>query len=370
MENIVSFMDKSKIDFIADLLNSDRLDTSHKEKFLTLAIEELRSQGVAESELNKRLESLEKIVNLLKESSRDPEVADSTKKEKIEHTPKKTVEALRLFDTSLKYFTHKWDRDEEEFDRKKEIKKASVIVKSMQVPKNLKQRITNFITKKRYKKEDIEPEWFVNYLFGKQFNSYYSWDNEKFISWFDNSISKDITSPEINDNMIDPFKHSIQIRDGKLENHISPLVRKVLYTEDGKTEFEIEYLNLEQAKFYTNTQELMRGIKMILEESILKYAKINDRYRVKIEYSDVDRTLRIIHIKSKCLSSSNNQDFLGGSFKDIRDNCFISLCNWSIEATFADGDKRLSVLHENSMEPIIEDLNYIPEGFTHILYFY
>lgn len=363
-------MDKSKIDFIADLLNSDKLEASHKEKFLALAIEELRSLGIAESAIHKRLASLENIVNLLKAPSNGTGENKKSKKDTLEHIPQKTVEALRLFDTSLKYFTHKWDRKEEEFDRKKEIKKAMGIISSIQVPENLKMRITNFISKKSYKTKDDEPEWFVNYLFGKSFDSYYSWDNDKFIKWFDSSISKDITSPEINENMIDPFKHSIQIRDRKLEEHISPLVRRVLFTKDGKTEFDIQYVNLEQAKFYTNTQELMGGIKKVLEESVLKYSKINDRYKVRFEYSDVDRILKIIHIKSKCTSASSNPDLLGGSFKDIRDNFFISLCNWSIEATFADGNKRLNILHDNPQKKEIEDLDHTPEGFTHILYFY
>ena len=356
-------MGKTKIDFIADLLASNQLKASHKEKFIALAIEELRKSEKPDSNIEKRIEQLEEVVLSLKPNQTKTEKIKSP----IEHTPKKTIEALRLFDTSLKYFTHKWDK-EEEFKREEEIERANEILKTITVPFNLRSRIHNFINKNE-KKTEGEPEWYVHHLFGKTIKCYYSWNNPAFVEWFNNSISKDITSPLINEKMISPFKHSIQIRDRQLEKHINPLVEKVLY-KDGKTEYDVKYINLEQAKFYTNTQELMKGIKKLLEESVVKNAKINDRYKIKFEYVDRDRSLRIVHIKSKCSYSSTNPDLIGGSLKDIRESSFISLCNWSIDATFSDGNKRINILTDNDSKPVIEDLDYTPEGFTHILYFY
>ena len=281
------------------------------------------------------------------------------------HSPHETIKALRLFDTDLKYFTHKWDI-EGEFNRVKEIEKGKKIIEGLDLPKPLWHRINIFITRDNDKKREEDKEWFVHYLFGRTFNCYYSWDNKKFIDWFENSISKDITAPIINDNMIEPFKHSIQIRDNRLIDHIRPLADKYLGNEFG-----IEYKNLEQAKFYTNVQELMRGIIAIFE-SIKKYAVANDRFKVRIEYLDKDttRAIRITHIKSVCLLNSTNPDFIGGSFKSIAEKMFFSICNWSIEAKFADGSKRLNILSDIDNLEFIEDLVNEPEGFTHILYFY
>jgi hypothetical protein len=350
-------MSKPKVDFIADLLSSKRIKDIHKERFLTLAVQEIKKIEEVDEDMWVEINKLKTQLEALTPDSNSARIF------KKEHTPQNTVGFLRKFDSELKYFTHKWDLDGE-FDRNKEIEKAKQIIQKTHLPLNLYHRIKVFVTKNETKKSEIDPEWFVHNLFGKYFKCDYSWDNVKFVNWFDNSISKDITSPEISDKMIEPFKHSIQIRDGRLKDHIKPLVDKVL----GK-EFAIEFLRLDQAKFYTNTQELMRGVAAIFE-SISKYAKVNDRYNVRIEYMDSDRSLRITHIKSQSRLGSTNPDFLGGNFKGIAEGMFNSLCNWSIEACFPDGNKRINILTDRPELEKIENLDYTPEGFTYILFFY
>lgn len=321
----------SKAEFITDLIKNKSLKPSHKERLLVLLASEIKKLSPIKENNNNR---------------------------------KKTVEILRLFDSKLKYFTHKWEDSISAFQREEEIKKALGILYTFngQIPDTLYQRILYFIDKNPKKKNNEEFEWFVNPLFGKPFYAEYSWNNTKFVHWFNNSISKDITAEEINQKMIEPFKHSIQIRDGRLREHIKPIVDQTL-----NTEFEIEYLNLEQAKFYIDVQNLMVGLKILLKESILKFAKKYDRYYLRIEYRDSDRTLRIVHIKSNCELNADNPDFIGGSFKSVMAK-FRKVCNWSVEASFANGNKRLNLLTDENL-PSCEELDYTPEGFTHILYF-
>ena len=374
-------MQKDKIDFIVDLLADNRIEAPFKEKVSDLATKELKRIFSVESENRERVIRIEAQLQEFKIALDKPIKPIEKEKEKkiIYHNPREIVNFLRLFDSDLKYLTHKWE-SKEELDRESLIKKGKTEIDKYKwgkddngiskieykVPDALWIRVSNFIDKAHNRKENAS-EWFAHYIFGKKVESYYSWNNEKFIAWFDNAITKDITSPEINDNMIEPFKNSIQIRDGNFQKHIEPLVDKELGTEFG-----VEYKNLEQAKFYTDVQGLMSGIKNILKISIKRWASELDRFKIKFEFVENrdQRFLKIIHIKSKCSKNSFNPDLIGGDLKAIAEKSFNKICNWSIEATFADGNKRINILSDNKNLNEIEDIDYEPEGFTHILYFY
>lgn len=371
---------KNKIDFIADLLADKRMDVPLKEKTFELASKEIKSVSNIE---NGNLERILKIENRLEELRNG--VVNKTKNTKIKfyHNLQETIKLLKLFDSDLKYLTHRWDsnsifiREALLEKAKKELnkyaewgenEKGGSKITGYKVPEPLWRRIYNFIDKNNnLNKKEEDAEWFVHHLFGETFNAYYSWGSDKFIEWFQNSTTKDISAEEINKNMIAPFKNSIQIRDGNLQKHIEPLVNKELGNE-----FNVEYKNLAQAKFYTDIQGLMGGIISILKESIMTWAKENDRFNVKFEFVETlkERYLKIVHLKSKCTLNSSNPDFLGGSLKGIAEKNLNKICNWSIEASFKDGNKRINILSDDKNLDEIEEIDYEPEGFTHILYFY
>ena len=57
-----------------------------------------------------------------------------------------------------------------------------------------------------------------------------------------------------------------------------------------------------------------------------------------------------------------------GNFATIKFN-FTNLCDWSVESSHENKGFRVNYLKSNNVKDIVE-LNYIPDGFTHILRFY
>jgi hypothetical protein len=369
-------MERNKIDFIADLLADKRINTAFKERAFELAGREIQNVLNIENENNLRISKIENIINSI-----------NTPTSLInEHS---TTKFLRLFDSDLKFLTHKWENTEEEGFNFNEYrislkKKAQEKINSndyvewvtkedgkskappiYKVPEALWHRVNSFIDKRSNKKEN-KAEWFAHHIFGKTVESFYSWDNQKFLEWFDNATSKSITSPLIDKEMILPFKNSIQIRTNDLRKHIEPLVQAKLGTE-----YKVDYVGLDAAKFYTDVQGLMSGVISILEQSIKPWAEEEDLYVVTFEYEEQQnkKVLKIIHQESKCKLNTTNSDLIGGSMKAIREK-FNRICNWSIEASFADGNKRINLLSDAKDLSYIENLESEPLGFTHIMTFY
>ena len=57
-----------------------------------------------------------------------------------------------------------------------------------------------------------------------------------------------------------------------------------------------------------------------------------------------------------------------GNFATIKSN-FTNLCDWSVESSYNDKGFRVNYLKSNNLKDTVE-LDYTPEGFTHILRFY
>jgi len=357
-----------KIKFIQNVINVSQSNPKFQNQISELLKKELEKKESDENLILNKISGIENVLDEIKdkfvsnekESKNNDKIVESNYDPK--HNPKEVLNLLQLFETQLKYFTHKWEK-EEFFDKKSEIEKAKKLLKYYytKIPTNFYARINAFLTKNSNR--ELNYEWFVNNLFGEKFECKYSWDNPKFNEWYNNSITKDITSPEIDENMILPFKNSIQIRDGNFKKHIEPIIKKYfseLYVTD--------YKNLEKAKFYVDVQALVLVIKKILETSIYKWAKKNDNFKIEFEYLELEHCLKICHLKSECHLKSDNPNLFGGDTNSLKE-AFLNLCNWSVEAKYSDGYKRINLLTDKTDQQYIENLNYEVLGYTHILYF-
>src|ERR1700722_7629316 len=110
-------MEKTKIDFIADLLTSKRLDTSHKERFFSLAAEEIKKVEITDEKIWKEITKLKaEFEKEIERKKKEEDVFDkdanefinskkllngnetnAITKDEIKHDPIKTTESLTLF---------------------------------------------------------------------------------------------------------------------------------------------------------------------------------------------------------------------------------------------------------------------------------
>ena len=156
--------------------------------------------------------------------------------------------------------------------------------------------------------------------------------------------------------MITPFKRSIQIRDGSLNDLMEETLNQVFSNEEMEAVFEIEIVknNLLIADFFTDVDQLGLAIYHILG-TIKKHAYQNGNFKLSIdfieEYKDSLKCIRICHYASTC-SKKPNDNFIGGDFDTIR-KCLYNLCNWAIEGTFQSENLRRYLLYDKSIDKIL-----------------
>ena len=165
------------------------------------------------------------------------------------------------------------------------------------------------------------------------------------------------------------FKNEIEIRDDdKLKILFATIKKDVL-----KFDFEVVYKNLEAISFYTDVENFKNGLTLIFEQFKEDGREKYDTIEIEAIPNESENyvDIRIMQIGSTVEKKSYEmeKETENGHFQDIK-NHFSSLCDWSIEASFGDGDFRVNYLlsDENSIKPI--SLKKKPLGFTHILRFY
>ena len=290
------------------------------------------------------------------------------KKRVQRHKPKDTLAFLKLFDTSkgIKFLTHSWN--DKEFDReaivataKKEFEAAKKIYS---IPDAILSRFENFAFKEK-------PEWFF-YKNGKKQPYTLGWSSKEVIDWCNAPMSKGkspYADPDFFDDMIEPFKHSIEIRLDDLPQ-ILHVLKKQLKQQDDKFNITI---NVENAQFYTNVDEFERGLQCLFNTFSQK-AKENNCYDIDISYEKKwDDNLCVIIITHKgSLPKKHSEDntLIKGDLAEVRKH-FTGLCDWSIEAKFLDGLKRIIILEDGNFKtPEVKEIKKEEIGFTHILTFY
>ena len=166
------------------------------------------------------------------------------------------------------------------------------------------------------------------------------------------------------DDICNVFKDEIEIRDNDKLNSIFEKIEEEVLDFD----FEVEYSNLENITFYTDVEYFENAVTKIFEQ--FKERAEHDSILVEADnqesYVDI-----IIEQKASTVNKSSEEmkkEIADGDFEDIK-KYFFSLCDWSIEAEFLDGNFRVEYLSENQAVKVVE-LEEKPQGFRHILRFY
>ncbi len=355
IENIL----QGKLDFLKMIVSSDNASYKKLQNRLD-KLTQKQNTSIPKIEEQKQEVILEKTVT----------TNINTKQEKFkEHRPKDTLAFLTLFQNSegIKFLTHEFDDPDEDFSREKIVEKAKEEFeffgqKDMIIPESLYAQFQQFAFAEN-------PNWYWTNFEGKKTHFKLGWSCKEVKEWCDNPINEGVyisKHERFLNEMITPFKQSIEIRAGDLNKIIDFLEKNKL------KDFIIERKDLNSAKFYTDTDMFVSGLGSLLNP-FQEAKEISNSNQIEISFmsNTIDNhrmcIIKIIHLNSTIEQNINDfklkGDLLGAKKK------FNSLCNWSIEASFKDGNKRYNVLDDNKL-PEIEELYTKPLGFTHILSFY
>ena len=370
-------MQKDKIDFIVDLLADNRIEAPLKEKVSDLATKELKRIFSVESENRERILEIEK--KMLEKVNTDLKVEikhESNQQKKntiVPPNPLHTKSFLTYFRDSegLKYLTHDYKDLANKIPRetllsiaKREFDEAKT--KYPDVSFRLFRRVEEFAFKEN-------PKWTIRK--GKKVtNINLGWMSPEFIDWEASSLVHPCMDSVWNTKMIEPFKRTIEVRDGLLLEIIEEAI-SLVFSKDDLDIFVISYDkdNLLSGRFFTDVDWFGQAIYKILSGT-KKRAEKNGYYNISIEYKEVFdnsyKCLKIIHHHSKPNRNSESNDLISGDFSDIKKD-LRSLCNWAIEAEFSNGFRRKYLLWDSNIrETDFEVSKEEVKGFSHLLLFY
>jgi hypothetical protein len=354
-------MEKTKIDFITDLLTSSKLKAFDKERILLLTANELKNDGLEFDKIWEEIELL-KGNKLLK-----PKEAITNPKKQIEkkHYPRDVADFMSLFNQrdGLKYLTHDYD-EEGHFDIEAFLKDAKLIFdQQTNGPLSIPQELHSIVLQFAF--ADM-PKWGPYFVNNEGFSS------TTWIQWSkDNKLH-----PIRNESFkvyIDKFRELTRIQAPKLESIIQGVLDKVLGEDISK--YQIDKQKLEIADFYTNISPFIRALTAIIQEmkNSLNSRKITISYDRLIEGDYFLRRLILIHHDSFPVKELDlilkewNQD--KGAMGDIR-NHLIGYCDWSVETKIEEKPIKINILRdkETPFYEIIAKEDIL--GFKHILTFY
>lgn len=364
-------MSRSKVDFIADLLASKKIDSSLKERFFTLAIGEIKKIGDSDEKIWKELDILKKK---LETSLKHPpaEVVKAKKRtiERKSHDPKKTAECLKLFRTGnkLKWITHIYPNTEmSSFDYHNITLEALSEFKkiSNHLPYKVKTFISLFL--QQFKSEPEKNKFF--YLG----DGYETWWSSKVVNWCKNNPGLHPDTDEyLSRTIITPFKKGIEIRDGNdLKISLEHSLRKT-YGESTYSQLQIDFSGIKRGtRFYTGVDQLMTGIGSLFAP-IIKRKEISNKIEISTDLEDYNgqfvNVVEIVHLDSNVDAELNLSSFFNGDLHTTKAE-LNSLCDWQISANFTDGSYSFSALDSYGKKSVTK-LEKPLRGFTHKLIFF
>jgi len=279
------------------------------------------------------------------------------------YSPQSLVKILKNFteDNPIKYTAHDWKPNEfyegnyQDYMEQVKIQWDSIKDDLEQLSPNLYEKVCNFLWERD---SNVALGW--SSMEGLQ-----QWcDEGNYPCDFKNF--KDI---------ITTFKKEIEIR--KEDNSLKSIFvqeRKKLKKifKEYQKEASVDLTKLVNQNFYTDTENFKNAISTIFsqmsEEPRHKYPNIT----VECIGDEIKEFTEIKIAQIDSVSQSSAEVMLrqidNGQFESIKEN-LKNLCDWSIESSFEDSNYRVNYLKSNNTEDI-EELEYKPVGFTHILRFY
>jgi len=306
------------------------------------------------------------------------------------HNPKRLVELLSSFslnNQALKYTTHSWEwgQIEDVFDTYdnflKQVKKEWFKINKdlKEIAPRFKSKIYGFLLNEKLgEKNDngFNKAWGENKIeFGWSSPKLKEWcsDNKKlpFDYELDKELKKEVNGQDIEKfgDIVKLFKQEIEVKSDLIS--LKKIFRDIVSKNLG-SDFNITYSEeLETVDFYTDVHWLKIGIQQIFEEikKRTQYPNIVIEATSNIEKREIE--IRIIQKES--VSDRGSKEMferanVQGNISEIK-KAFCSLCDWSVESKFRDGNYRINFLADEIIENI-EPLKNEPIGFIHILRFY
>lgn len=383
MNDNKKYTNSDKIRFVKDMLElglKKKLDDSIKEKLLNLIAKEVEQIGQGDENILERLTRVEEIVSKLEPGKNHKEIKENIKPR---HLPAQTRAFLNLFNNSkgLKFLTHKFNTGKVPYDEfietcRMEFEKAKEEYKHL--PSSLIGLIENFAFSEK-------PEWKILSNNHREIIINNGWSEAAFIAWYknENNIHPGHDA-KWNEEMILPFKNSIEVRAGNLFQLINSTLDAGFESSKSSFDIRINKQNLETAEFYTDVSKIKRALIAIFN-LIKDFATTNFCFEVEIDF--INETLNggkfkkiiITHIGSEPTKLSNDKDFVKGDLSSISSSLW-GLCNYEISAKFPDGYKKRILLTDDFKEykeyykkSKSIDMEFEKDkikGFTHILKFY
>lgn len=358
---------KTKYDFIADLLETQKINHSQKKQFLKMVIYELNKDFLDKEEIKKRL--IEKEIE--RKISINENKNESGNKKKP--NPKHVADFMSLFNRrdGFKYLTHDYDEDGE-FDILKYLEDSKKIfnekTKKLSIPKSLYKLTEQFAF-------DPNPKWKgkdVNY---EDIELGEGWSLEKWKEW---SKENQLHHPIRHDkfcNVINSFRRITRIEKPNLEIIVNKCIDYVFKSE--KNEFQIIIKDLDKADLYTHVGFFINALKIIFEE-IKQRSDSKDKKHISIRFereSIDDYFLRKIIIHHKNSYPTKELGILNKEWREGKGNMgniekkLAGYCHWSVETKIEDKPIRINILKDD-ITPEYEENILNAQGFTHILVFY
>lgn len=378
-------MNKSKIDFISDLLAHKNISVPEKERLLGLTKDEILKMG---EENNDRIrEVIERIEKLEEEQITQADVilhltgaesaVKSTKKIPGIANPRDVANFMSLFNqrNGLKYLTHDYDEESSfEIDdflisRKKVFDETTT--KKVNIPQSLWAIVKQFAFDSKQAKWSTISEDYKKFM-----EIEIGWASPELRDWSKQTKLHPIRNEKYK-KVINDFRRITRIESPNLETLVENTIEKVF--SDKKNDFKIETTDLSKADFYTHVGFLRTTLETVFEE-IKERAKEENQKKIKIEYqreTEDDyfvRKILITHYNSfptkelkVLLEEWGTLD--KGSMGKIGER-MQGYCYWSVVTQIEKNPIKVNILREKE-KPMHEDVDASEAvGFIHIFTFY
>lgn len=370
-------MAKSKVDFIVDLLENEKISSSQKEKLFALTANEIKNFGETELEILKEIEIIKEKIGLSEEKKKEPDITSVPSSLPNYINPSNTSYFLMEFNQNifLKSTTHIIDTNmmqsiiehlgipEYDFDKhltaiKKEFAKLSNKYYG-KIPLGLSSKIYRYLNgNKTWSENEIKLSWASNELKewadrhpGKCPNPGTDLGTEAFL--FDRiKLNNGAYLKDFND-LVLFFKKQVTIRN---DNSLKDLCNtwSFEFREKANIDWGVMPANIE---FFTDVEKLHQAFRTLINMCL----EANPNEKIQIELGllqtfDKDQGSKIIFtVKHKNSTFTKNiyatLNRYGSSFTGLIKNQINGMCDFRLRADFGDGEYGLLSLWPKVQEP-------------------
>lgn len=364
--------DSKNISFIQNMLKlavKEKVDSHTKDRLLSMIDGELRNKTSME------LKILDEIILLKDLLTKKPEEEPPTPKQKFAHSPKNTVNFLRLFTyedgSGFKELVHDTDLD-------------------VFTPDLILNKVTNYpnFIAKFHNKKVVNLDPIHAFVQASTVDLITKFKTEGLL-YIENFKKHPFEADKVYTDYAKKFKKNIRFGSGREYTNLHSTLIELIKNQKFKNSFnpdQVLFLPDERkfdirSNFYTWVPSILNGVKYILD-GIKDHGNISGDFdyssnqkQIEIECwkeTDPERHVILSIYDKLTVSASPHQNaFEKLLASTARNKFFWSLCDWKVEADFEDGSYCFQLLGEESEDNVkIVNLDKPVGGFKHILKFY